>query len=109
MHPIDRPVLWKREGEGIIHGPLERHEAGLILLGQRLDDVPPCPNILKECLCDHTTHQGEWLAEDELHLSQILPYLNNYFQITAEDMPWERVLDALLTLILSGIGTEQSE
>ena len=39
--------------------------------------------------------------------SQILPYLNTYFQAVDEDVPPERVLDALLTLILQGIGTEQ--
>jgi AcrR family transcriptional regulator len=37
--------------------------------------------------------------------SQILPYLNNYFQVTDEDVPFERALDALLMLILDGIGT----
>jgi AcrR family transcriptional regulator len=39
--------------------------------------------------------------------SQILPYLNTYFQAVDEDVPPGRVLDALLTLILQGIGTGQ--
>jgi TetR/AcrR family transcriptional regulator len=37
--------------------------------------------------------------------SQILPYLNTYFQVTGEDVPPERTLEALLTLISHGIGT----
>jgi AcrR family transcriptional regulator len=37
--------------------------------------------------------------------SQILPYLNTYFQVNDEDVPPERTLEALLTLILHGIGT----
>ena len=35
--------------------------------------------------------------------SQLLPYLNNYFQIIAPDMPPDRVLFAMLDLVLKGI------
>jgi AcrR family transcriptional regulator len=38
--------------------------------------------------------------------SQLLPYLNIYFQVTDEAIPPERLLDALLALILRGIGAE---
>jgi AcrR family transcriptional regulator len=38
--------------------------------------------------------------------SQILPYLNHYLQVTDEDVPPERVLEALLNLISRGIGTD---
>jgi hypothetical protein len=38
--------------------------------------------------------------------SQILPYLNTYFQVTDQDVPPERSLDALLTLVMHGIGKE---
>ena len=38
--------------------------------------------------------------------SQLLPYLNTYFQITDKKMPLERVADALLELIQNGIATE---
>jgi AcrR family transcriptional regulator len=38
--------------------------------------------------------------------SQLLPYLNNYFQINDPSLPPERTLQALLDLILKGIGTE---
>jgi AcrR family transcriptional regulator len=37
--------------------------------------------------------------------SQLLPYLNNYFQVVGDDLPPERALEALVTLILEGIGT----
>jgi len=36
---------------------------------------------------------------------QLLPYLNTYFQVTGEDMPPERTLQAMLDLVMSGIGT----
>jgi AcrR family transcriptional regulator len=38
--------------------------------------------------------------------SQFLPYLNTYFQVSGDSMPPERVLDAVLPLILRGIGAE---
>jgi AcrR family transcriptional regulator len=36
--------------------------------------------------------------------SQLLPYLNTYFQVSDKHMPPERILEALLDLILRGIG-----
>ena len=39
--------------------------------------------------------------------SQLLPYLNTYFQIIDEDVPPERLMEALLALILRGIGTRK--
>jgi TetR/AcrR family transcriptional regulator len=38
--------------------------------------------------------------------SQLLPYLNNYFQIISPGLPPERILAALLDLILNGIARE---
>jgi TetR/AcrR family transcriptional regulator len=38
--------------------------------------------------------------------SQLLPYLNNYFQVTDRKVSAQRVTDALVALILRGIGTE---
>ena len=35
--------------------------------------------------------------------SQLLPYLNNYFRVTDESMPLERVIDAAVDLVISGI------
>lgn len=41
--------------------------------------------------------------------SQLLPYLNTYFQVTGQEMPPDRVLEALLTLVERGIGMEDGE
>lgn len=38
--------------------------------------------------------------------SQLLPYLNHYFQVNDPSLPPERTLNALLDLILKGIGME---
>jgi TetR/AcrR family transcriptional regulator len=38
--------------------------------------------------------------------SQLLPYLNNYFQVTDRKVSTERVTQALVSTILRGIGTE---
>lgn len=35
---------------------------------------------------------------------QLFPYLNNYYQISADDMPFERVLDAAIDLLMNGLG-----
>ncbi len=40
--------------------------------------------------------------------SQLLPYLNNYFQVSGDSVPPERVFEALIPLILYGIGQETS-
>jgi AcrR family transcriptional regulator len=39
--------------------------------------------------------------------SQLLPYLNRYFQVTDEDISSERMLAALLALVFTGIGRER--
>ena len=36
--------------------------------------------------------------------SQILPYLNDYFQVTGEDVSMERILDSLIDFIINGLG-----
>lgn len=38
--------------------------------------------------------------------SQLLPYLNNYFQISDDNVPPERTMGALVEFILRGIGAE---
>jgi hypothetical protein len=40
--------------------------------------------------------------------SQLLPYLNTYFQVIGEDVPPERMLQALTSLVLHGIGTRDA-
>jgi AcrR family transcriptional regulator len=41
--------------------------------------------------------------------SQILPYLNHYFQVSDDGMPFERVLDSTVEMILMGIGNPVSD
>jgi AcrR family transcriptional regulator len=41
--------------------------------------------------------------------SLLLPYLNEYFQVTDDEVPLDRLLDALLGLILQGIGAVERE
>jgi TetR/AcrR family transcriptional regulator len=41
--------------------------------------------------------------------SQLLPYLNTYFQVMDKEMSPERILEATLALILQGIGPEKKE
>lgn len=41
--------------------------------------------------------------------SQLLPYLNRYLRVSDEEVPFERVVEALLDLILGGIMVEGAE
>jgi hypothetical protein len=41
--------------------------------------------------------------------SQILPYLNTYFQVTSDEVPPERALNALIALVMDGIGTKTNK
>lgn len=41
--------------------------------------------------------------------SQLLPYLNVYLQVNDEDVSPERILEALVALILHGIGSKEEE
>jgi AcrR family transcriptional regulator len=38
--------------------------------------------------------------------SQLIPYLNNYFQVTDKSMPLERIVDALVDLVMNGIAKQ---
>jgi len=38
--------------------------------------------------------------------SQLLPYLNAYFQVTGDEVPLERVMTALMALVVDGIGAK---
>ncbi|MFZ5912029.1 MAG: TetR/AcrR family transcriptional regulator [Chloroflexota bacterium] len=40
--------------------------------------------------------------------SQLLPYLNNYFQVTDESMPVERVVSTLVDLVMNGIAKQSN-
>ena len=40
---------------------------------------------------------------------QILPYLNNYFQVTNDEIRFEQILETLIKLIIEGIGNKEGE
>ncbi len=85
--------------------------------------VRPVATLLREMVHDmlaQAVERGEIQEEVDLEAvtrvvhaltiavgdSQLLPYLNTYFQVTDEEMPPQRVLAAMIELILQGIGTE---
>ncbi len=41
--------------------------------------------------------------------SELFPYLNNYFQVTGGNVTFEHALDAMIDLVLNGIGAENRE
>jgi TetR/AcrR family transcriptional regulator len=41
--------------------------------------------------------------------SQLLPYLNTYFQVSHDDIPFERTTDALIDLVLRGIAVDSAQ
>jgi AcrR family transcriptional regulator len=88
-------------------------------LAERL--VKPIANSLREIIHDMLAQaiaRGEIREDIDLEAStrlihaltiavgdsQLLPYLNNYFQVNAEDIPADQVMEALFDLIMKGIG-----
>ena len=110
-----------------------RAQAGLIRLFARaayqgdpeLADslVQPIATLLREMVADilvAARERGEIRPEVDLEAlvrivhalmiatgdSQLLPYLNNYYQVVDDSMPPERLLESLLDFILEGIGAK---
>ena len=93
-------------------------------LSERL--VRPIATIMRETLHDilaQAVAQGEIRSDIDLEAtarvvhaltvavgdSQLLPYLNAYFQIDAEDVPRERTIAALVDLVLHGIAQDNPQ
>jgi AcrR family transcriptional regulator len=89
-------------------------------LAERL--VEPVASLLREIIGDllaQAVARGELRQDIDLEATtrlihaltivvgdgQMLPYLNTYFQIHDKSMPPERMMDALLEMVLEGIGT----
>ena len=85
--------------------------------------VRPVATIMREMVQDMLTQaaaRGEIREDVDLETAtrivhalmiavgdgQLLPYLNAYFQVEDEDLPAERMLEALIAFILRGIGAE---
>jgi len=88
--------------------------------------VRPLANAMLEMVRDMLTQalaRGEARVEIDLEAtarviyalivvlgdSQLLPYLNAYFQVTGEGVPFERVTAALMALIAHGIEAQAEE
>jgi AcrR family transcriptional regulator len=93
-------------------------------LSERL--VRPIATIMRETLHDilrQAAARGEIRSDIDLEAtarvvhaltvavgdSQLLPYLNAYFQIDDEDIPRERTMEALVDLVLHGIAQESPQ
>jgi AcrR family transcriptional regulator len=88
--------------------------------------VRPVANVLREMVHDilaAALERGELRSDIDLEAatrivhalmiaagdSLLLPYLNNYFQIIDPSLPPERLIEAFLDFVISGIGAEGSE
>lgn len=115
-------VEWSRTQEGLAQFFARAAYQGDEELAQRV--VRPIADTLREmvqAMLSQAAQRGEVRADVDLQAtvrivhalmiavgdSQLLPYLNAYFQVTDEYISPERVLEALLTLVLRGIGADQ--
>ena len=88
--------------------------------------VRPIASLLREMVVDilaAAVERGEVRADMDLAAttrivhaltvavgdSQLLPYLNTYFQVTGDEVTEERALEALIDLLLCGIGQEEGD
>ena len=112
---------WSRMYKGLLRLFARAAYHGDPELSERL--VRPVAGILREMVCDMLTaaaERGEIREGVDLQAatrlvhaltvavgdSQLLPYLNTYFQVVDEGLPPERLLAALVSLVLQGIGND---
>lgn len=117
-------IEWSRAEAGFLQLFARAAYQGDPELAQRL--VVPISNKLREMVGEmlaQAAARGEVRPQVDLEAatrlvyglsiavgdSQLLPYLNNYFQILSPDLPPERILAAMLGLILNGIASERKE
>jgi TetR/AcrR family transcriptional regulator len=114
-------IEWSRTQVGLIQFFLRAAYQGDSALADRV--VRPIGMLLRDIMRDMlaaAVKRGEVREDVDLDAatrivnalmlavgdSQLLPYLNNYFQVNDADMPLERLLNAMMELILRGIGKE---
>ncbi len=111
-------IEWSRAEAGFLQLFARAAYQGDPELAERL--VVPISSKLCECVAEilaQAAARGEIRPQVDLEAatrlvyglsivvgdSQLLPYLNNYFQIVDSAMPPERILSAMLDLVLNGI------
>ena len=117
-------VEWSKTQTGLLQLFARAAYQGDPDLGERL--VRPIATTLREIVHDILTQaaeRGEIRADVDLEAttrivnaltiavgdSQLLPHLNVYFQVQDDDLPAERTVEALIDLIVHGIGTGETE
>ncbi len=114
-------VEWSRAYAGLVKLFARAAYHGDPELAERL--VRPVADKLRDMVHDilsQAAERGEIRADVDLEAttrivhalmiavgdSQLLPYLNTYFQVSDEDVSPERAIEALTALVLRGIGNE---
>ena len=117
-------IEWSKTQAGLVQFIARAAYHGDPALAERV--VRPIANTMREMVSDMLTQaaaRGEIRPDVDLEAvtrvtntlliavgdSQILPYLNTYFQFSDPDIPPERLLNALLALVWRGIGQEIDE
>jgi AcrR family transcriptional regulator len=112
-------IEWSKAQAGLLQLFARAAYQGDPELADRL--VKPIATLLREMVADmisQAAERGEIRPGADLEAviriihaltitvgdSQLLPYLNNYFQVTDAGIPVERTMEALLNLIFDGIG-----
>ncbi|MBN1430522.1 MAG: TetR/AcrR family transcriptional regulator [Anaerolineae bacterium] len=115
-------IEWSRTMTGLIAFFARAAYQGDPALGDQM--VRPIANSMRQTIKDMLTQaiaRGEVREDIDLEATtriihaltivvgdaQLLPYLNTYFQVIGEDVPPERTLDAMLDMVLSGIGAQK--
>jgi AcrR family transcriptional regulator len=114
---------WSRNETGFVQFFARAAYHGDPLLAERL--VRPVATVMRqmvEQMLQQAAGRGEIRADVDLEAAarlinalmiaaidpQLLPYLNTYFQVVDENMPPERLLPALLELVLKGIAPQEA-
>jgi AcrR family transcriptional regulator len=114
-------IEWSKTQAGLLKLFARAAYQGDPELGESL--VRPVANLLREMvhdILDAASERGELRPGVDLESatrivhalmiaagdSQLLPYLNNYFQLTGAEMPPERLVEALLDFVIQAISAE---
>ncbi len=117
-------VEWSKTQVGLVQFLVRAAYQGDPTLADRV--VRPIGTVMREMVHDILTQaaaRGEIREDVDLEAtarvvnalmiavgdSQLLPYLNIYFQVNDEDVSPERILEALVALVLNGIGLKEEE